>query len=128
MRLLLDTHTFLWFLLKDAQLSIRMHGLIADPGNQVELSPASYWELAIKISMGKYNLSEPFQTFLDREIVTNRWTVLPIQVAHAAALTGLPFHHKDPFDRMLVAQALVEQIPIVSADPAFDAYPITRLW
>jgi PIN domain nuclease of toxin-antitoxin system len=127
-RLLLDTHAFLWFILDDAKLSNPARALISDPDNIVQVSPASYWEMAIKISLGKYALPEPFATFMEHQLAINDFGVLPIEPKHAAVLTELPFHHRDPFDRMLVAQALGEQIPLVSADSALDAYTLTRLW
>ena len=128
MRLLLDTHTFLWFLLDDPQLSTTARDLIIEPTNDIEVSPATYWEIAIKISLGKYALPEPYDIFIEREITTNDFRILPIEPKHTAVLTTLPFHHRDPFDRLLIAQAMVEAIPILSIDPAFDAYPVTRLW
>lgn len=128
MRLLLDTHAFLWFLLDDTKLSIAARDLIDDPGNDIEVSPATYWEIAIKVSLRKYELPEPFEVFIEREISINDFHILHTEPKHTAALTRMPFHHRDPFDRLLIAQAMVEQIPLVSADPAFDAYAITRLW
>lgn len=128
MRLLLDTHTFLWFLLEDPHLSTTANDLIIDPTNDIEVSPATYWEIAIKVSLGKYALPEPYDIFLEREIATNDFRILPIEPKHTAVLTTLPFHHRDPFDRLLIAQAMVEAIPILSVDTAFDAYPVTRLW
>jgi PIN domain nuclease of toxin-antitoxin system len=127
-RLLLDTHVFLWFVLDDPRLSATAKALIVDPSNDVEISPASYWEMAIKISLGKYSLPEPYEVFMEREIVANQFRILHIEPRHTALLTTLPFHHHDPFDRLLVAQATAEQIPIVSGDPAFDAYGVRRLW
>jgi PIN domain nuclease of toxin-antitoxin system len=128
MRLLLDTHAFLWFILDEPQLSSTARALIADPGNEIDVSPATYWEIAIKIRLGKYILPDPFQEFMEREIAINRFNILHIEPRHVAPLTTLPFHHKDPFDRLLVAQAMVEQIPLVSNDSDLDAYPIQRLW
>ena len=128
MRLLLDTHTFLWFLLEDPQLSTTANDLIIDPTSDIEVSPATYWEIAIKISLGKYALPEPYDIFIEREIATNDFHILPIEPKQTAVLTTLPFHHRDPFDRLLIAQAMVEAIPILSVDTAFDAYPVTRLW
>lgn len=128
MRLLLDTHTFLWFLLEDPQLSTTASDLIIDPTNDIEVSPATYWEIAIKIRLGKYELPEPYDIFIAREIATNDFRILPIEPKHTAVLTTLPFHHRDPFDRLLIAQAMVETIPILSVDTAFDAYPVTRVW
>ena len=128
MRLLLDTHTFLWFALNDPSLCIKARDLMIDPGNEVLISPASFWEIAIKISLGKYRLPGPFADFFDGQIAVNHLVVLPISVAHAAVVAGLPFHHKDPFDRLLIAQAIVEDVPILSADGVFDSYPVTRIW
>jgi len=128
MRLLLDTHAFLWFVLDEPQLSATARALIADPSNEIDVSPATYWEIAIKIRLEKYILPDPFQEFMEREIAINRFNILPIEPRHVAPLTTLPLHHKDPFDRLLVAQAMVEQIPLVSNDSDLDAYPIRRLW
>ena len=129
MRLLLDTHAFLWFVLNDSSLSGSARAMIADPNNEVLLSPASYWEIAIKVSIGKYLLpARDFGDFMERQITANNFQVLPISVRHAALVSTLPFHHRDPFDRLLIAQAMVEAIPILSVDTAFDAYPVTRLW
>ena len=128
MRLLLDTHAFLWFVLDEPQLSTTARGLIADANNDIEVSPATYWEIAIKIRLGKYILPDPFQEFMEREIAVNRFNILHIEPRHVAPLTTLPFHHKDPFDRLLVAQSLYEQIPIVSVDLQLDAYGINRIW
>jgi PIN domain nuclease of toxin-antitoxin system len=127
-RLLLDTHAFLWFILDDPQLSANADALISDPDNDVEISPASYWELAIKISIGKYSLPEPFDVFVDREIAANDFQILHVEPKHTAVVSTLPFHHKDPFDRLLVAQAQVEGIPIISGDSALDDYAVRRLW
>lgn len=128
MRLLLDTHAFLWFILNDPQLSAHAASLIANPLNDIEISPASYWEIAIKISTGKYALGEPVADFFTREIAVNQFRILPIAPSHVAPLTTMPFHHRDPFDRLIIAQAIAEQIPVVSADTVFNDYAVTRLW
>jgi len=128
MQVLLDTHTMLWFLLEDARLSRNAKSLIESPDNQVLISPASYWEIAIKISLGKYTLEEDFEEFMDREILVNDLTILPITVKHVSVLVRLPFHHRDPFDRLMIAQAISEQVPLISADPVLDRYSITRVW
>ena len=128
MKLLLDTHALLWFLLEDAKLSSNARSLIADPANDPLVSPASYWEIAIKISLGKYTLTEDFAEFMESQLAENDLTVLPITVAHAAVVATLPFHHRDPFDRLLIAQAMVESVPVMSGDPAFDLYPVARMW
>jgi len=116
------------FLLDDPQLSVTARNLIADPDNDIEVSPATYWKIAIKISLRKYELPEPYEVFIEREIATNDFHILHIEPKHAAALTTIPFHHRDPFDRLLIAQAIVEQIPIVGGNAVFDAYQIARLW
>jgi PIN domain nuclease of toxin-antitoxin system len=128
MRLLIDTHTFLWFVTSDPLLSAAALALLVDPSNEILISPASYWEVAIKVSIGKYPLTVPFDQFFTQGIDGNDISVLPLEVRHAAVLSSLPMHHKDPFDRMIVAQAMVEQVPIVSIDEALDAYGITRIW
>ena len=130
MRLLLDTHSFLWFITNDPQLSAVARSLIADPNNEILVSPASYWEVAIKVSMGKYPLSVPFQTFITHGIDGNGFKILPIEPRHAARVASLPFpsRHKDPFDRMIVAQAIIEGMPLISVDQQLDAYGITRIW
>jgi len=128
MSLLLDTHTFLWFILDHPRLSAKARNRISDPGNTILISPATYWEIAIKISLGKYALPEPYNVFMEHQLELNNFQVLPIEPRHTAALIGLPFHHRDPFDRLLVAQAKTEGIPLVSIDKALDAYSIERIW
>lgn len=128
MRVFLDTHALLWFYLDDARLSDGARTSISEPGNGKLVSPASYWEIAIKISIGKYALNVPYEEFIRGMIVDNAFEIVPIEPQHTAVLVSLPFHHKDPFDRLLIAQAIVEGVPIVSADSKLDAYPITRIW
>jgi PIN domain nuclease of toxin-antitoxin system len=128
MKVLLDTHAFLWFVLADPRLGPTASAMIADIANEVFVSPASYWEIAIKVSLGKYALTVPFEQFWRKGINANGLQVLPIEVPHAGAVSSLPFHHRDPFDRMLVAQALVEGIPLLSDDATLDAYGIRRIW
>ncbi|MDA1017480.1 MAG: type II toxin-antitoxin system VapC family toxin [Planctomycetota bacterium] len=128
MKLLLDTHAFLWMSLDDPQLSKTARENLADTENDLFLSPASYWEIAIKISIGKYTLAEPLVEFVGREMDANELNVLPVTVEHAGAVSGLPFHHKDPFDRMLVAQATLENMSLISCDVIFDQYGVTRIW
>lgn len=128
MKVLLDTHAFLWFILDNPQLSEVARTIIADPSREVLLSPASYWEIAIKIRLGNYFLPEPYQSFMETHIASNNFTILHILPKHTALLTTMEQHHKDPFDRLLVAQALTENIPIVSSDPHLDSYGIQRMW
>ena len=128
MRLLLYTHAFLWFVQRDKRLSSNVRTLIEDPANDIFLSIASNWEIAIKASLGKIAFNEPFATFLPNQLNFNTIATLPITIAHTIALSTLPNHHRDPFDRMIIAQAIVEQIPVLVSDPAFRSYPITTLW
>jgi PIN domain nuclease of toxin-antitoxin system len=114
--------------LGDAELSDAGRRLIEDIANIKFVSPAAYWEIAIKISVGKYALNEPYETFMDRAIGQNGFLILPIEPRHTALLTSLPFHHRDPFDRLMIAQAIIEGLTLVSADAVLDAYPIQRLW
>ena len=128
MRILLDTHALLWFALNDARLSSDASSLITETANTKEVSPASYWEIAIKISTGKYSLCQPHEDFMRNAIDANGFHYLHIALRHTAALISLPYHHRDPFDRLIVAQAIVERIPIVSNDAALDVYGVNRLW
>ena len=128
MRVLIDTHTLLWFVLNDPQLSRAADALITDPTNDVFVSPATYWEIPIKVGKKKLDLFAPYDDFMNRGIQGNDFEILPIETRHTSLLTSMPMHHNDPFDRLLVAQALVEQMPIVSVDAAFDPYGVTRLW
>jgi PIN domain nuclease of toxin-antitoxin system len=128
MKLLLDTHTFLWFIMGNSNLSANARVLIEDQANKKFLSVASLWEIAIKISIGKLGLSAPFDTLIQQQLSVNGFELLNLEVLHAAALINLPFHHRDPFDRLLIAQSMVEQMQILSIDSAFDAYQTTRLW
>lgn len=125
---LLDTHTLLWFFQGNPRLSPGAKALIEDPTNRVFVSLVSCWEIAIKAGQNKMNLSEPVRTLMERELPANDLELLPITLEHATAVEGLPQHHKDPFDRLLIAQAIVEGLPIVGVDVAFDAYPVRRIW
>jgi PIN domain nuclease of toxin-antitoxin system len=125
---LLDTHTFLWFVLGAPHLSPLALATILDPANVKNVSRASLWELAIKVSLGKIKLNRSFADFISRGLAMNGFQILEIHTRHLVGIVNLPFHHRDPFDRMLIAQSLEESMPIVSADAAFDAYGVTRLW
>ncbi len=128
MNLLLDTHAILWFFWDDPQLSDAAKGAITDPGNRKLVSAVSYWEIAIKVSLKKLDLGEPYRSFMPREIARNCFDMLPVSLDHAAVVSDMAFHHRDPFDRLLIAQAIWEKVPIISADTAFDAYSVTRIW
>ncbi|OLE51457.1 MAG: twitching motility protein PilT [Acidobacteria bacterium 13_1_20CM_3_53_8] len=128
MKLLLDTHTFIWFIMGSPNLSANARALIEDVANEKFLSVASLWEIAIKLSIGKLTLSVPFDVLIPQQLSLNGFELLNIEIDHAAIVATLPFHHRDPFDRLLIAQAMFEKMPIVSIDTVFDAYPVTRLW
>ncbi len=128
MTLLLDTHTVLWFWWNDPRLSARAMMIIRDPVNRKLVSPATAWEVAIKVSLKKLDIGGQFRGFFPQHMLRNNFEWLSITDDHLAEVVALPFHHKDPFDRMLAAQAKAEGIPLVSADQAFDPYGITRLW
>ena len=128
MKLLLDTHAFLWFISGDTALSGKGQSLIEDEANDKLVSVVSLWEIAIKTSIGKLPLAKPFEQLIPEQLQRNGFGVLGLTVGHAARLTHLPFHHRDPFDRMLVAQCLVESLPLVSSDDALDPYGVQRLW
>jgi PIN domain nuclease of toxin-antitoxin system len=126
--LLLDTHAMLWFFWDDSRLSSHAKMLIEDADNRKLVSIASCWEIAIKVGLGKLNLGEPSRSFLPREIARNNFELLPISLDHATTVEGLVLHHRDPFDRLLIAQAMVEGLSLVGSDAVFDKYGISRLW
>ncbi len=128
MNFLLDTQALLWLLLDDPRLSERARMSIVTTDRSIFISPGSLWEIAIKISIGKYSLPEPFTMFWDRQLLMNDFTLLPISVSHTARVASLPFHHRDPFDRLIIAQSLEEEIPVVSSDAMFDLYGVDRIW
>jgi PIN domain nuclease of toxin-antitoxin system len=127
-RLLLDTHTFLWFIDGDTALSPYARQLIEDRTNERLLSIASLWEMAIKASLGRLTLTLSFTGLVAEHVHGNAIELFEILPRHLDVLTTLPFHHKDPFDRMIIAQSQAENIPILSRDSAFDDYAIRRLW
>ena len=122
MNLLLDTHVLLWWLADDPGLSEKQRSAIADPANVVYVSAASAWEIAIKKALGKLIAPNDLRAAL----VASELEQLPVTVAHAEAVGGLPPHHRDPFDRMLIAQAGVEDLTVVTGDPVFAQYEVTR--
>jgi PIN domain nuclease of toxin-antitoxin system len=128
MRLLLDTHTILWFWWDDPQLSAKARDFIANAGNQKLVSIAAPWEVAIKVSLKKLDLGGPFQGFFRQSMQRSFFEWLPLQDRHFDVLASLPFHHRDPFDRLLIAQSLAEDMPIVSRETVFDHYGVQRIW
>lgn len=128
MKLLADTHAFLWFVTDAPQLSAKAKALLESPDTERFLSIASIWEMAIKASLGKLTLRNPLEEFISEQLSLNRFTLLNISAEHALQTARLPFHHRDPFDRLLIAQSITEKIPLLSNDNALDAYGITRIW
>ncbi len=127
MKLLLDTHTFLWFVDDDSRLSFDAK-MRLESDVDLLLSVASLWEIAIKMSIGKLALPDTFDRFIPQQLALTDIEILPIQLTHLNLVTTLPLHHRDPFDRLLIAQSIAEQIPIVSADGMFDNYGVKREW
>ncbi len=128
MNILLDTHAFLWFVDDNPRLSQPARVLIESGESQPFLSVASLWEIAIKISLGKLFLNQAYETFIPHHLALNGIELLNISLDHTSAVTVLPFHHRDPFVRLLVVQSNIENMIFVSADPVFDAYGVKRVW
>ncbi|WP_414575974.1 type II toxin-antitoxin system VapC family toxin [Anabaena sp. CCY 9402-a] len=126
MRQLLDTHTFIWFIMGDPRITGNVRSQIEM--NENILSIISVWEIAIKHRIGKLNLNSSFADFVEQQIIMTDIQLTTIKIDHVLAVSQLPLHHRDPFDRMLIAQAIAENIHILSADAIFDTYPIQRLW
>jgi PIN domain nuclease of toxin-antitoxin system len=128
MRHLIDTQSAIWYVDQDHLLSPAAHAAITDPANDLLLSAASVWEIAIKVGVGKLTLSLPYRQWMAKVIADLSLSILPITVEYSDVQAGLPHHHRDPFDGLIVAQAIVEGIPVIRADPQLDAYGITRVW
>lgn len=127
MTCLIDTHTFLWFVEKDPRLSERANNLIESDSNRILIHFASFWEIAIKINIGKLVLNRTLHEYM-KEAKRLKIGFANLDEPSILSLTNLPMHHRDPFDRILIACCLVEKMPILSADRQFDAYEITRIW
>ena len=128
MALLLDTHTFLWFIDDDPRLSRLAAERIGDAAERVVVSVVCAWEIAIKISIGKLVLDRPLPDLWPESLLLNAFEALNVTAAHIFELASLPLHHRDPFDRLIIAQARAENLQIVSGDTAFDAYEVERIW
>ena len=127
-RLLLDTQVFLWWVNDSPQLTAAARLAIADSGDACFLSLASCWEMAIKSSLGKLRLAKPIGRFVTEQLTANGFRLLNIDLRHAAKVENLPFKHRDPFDRLLIAQAMTDKLTLVSADNVFAEYPVKVLW
>lgn len=125
---LLDTHAFLWFVADDPRLSTTAREVMENSESELLLSMASAWEIAIKLSLGRLELGAAFGAFMAEHLERNAIKVLPIRVDHVERVVNLPFHHRDPFDRLIVAQALVDGVSVIGTDRLFDAYGVGRVW
>lgn len=128
MKLLLDTHAFLWWIAGSDLLGHGARTVIEERDNECVVSLASCWEIAIKISLGKLRVDADLDSFLPEQLAANGFRLLLIELRHAARVSRLPFHHRDPFDRLLVAQALEERLALVSGDEIFESYGVERIW
>lgn len=128
MRALLDTHAFLWWISDDRRLSDRAREIIADGRNELYFSAASGWEISIKVDLGRLEVPENLERFIGDQLSRNAITSLPIYLSHALHTRTLPDHHGDPFDRILVSQALLEKLPLLTADRQMARYPVEVVW
>ena len=128
MKALLDTHTFLWWNLNDPQLSAAAYDFISDGNNEIFLSAASAWEIAIKCAKGRLILPEDPEPYVANRMILHHFSSLPIQISHALQVFTLPDIHPDPFDRLLVAQSQLEGLPILTADPEIVRYEVDNIW
>ncbi len=128
MRVLLDTHAFLWWNLDDPQLSATARALIADGSNTLYLSAVVAWEIAIKAAKGRLTLPEPANLYVTNRMKLHAFTAMPVEISHALEVTNLPPLHNDPFDRLLVAQARLEKLPILTADSTIGLYDVEVIW
>ncbi len=128
MNYLLDTHTFIWWAIEPEKLPEKVVGLLESSDNGVFLSIASIWEMQIKIHLKKLSLPLPLSDLVSQQCTTNHIDLLPIEPSHIYALEHLPFHHKDPFDRILIAQSFITSFLFISKDAKFEPYPITCIW
>jgi PIN domain nuclease of toxin-antitoxin system len=128
MNLLLDTHAFIWWAIDPDKLSSAARQACEDPTNLLLLSVASVWEMQIKAQLEKLTLPKPLSELVDHQVRQNGLSLLSIELPHIYALQGLPLHHRDPFDRLIIAQAIVAGLTIVTADSAFRSYAALLLW
>jgi PIN domain nuclease of toxin-antitoxin system len=128
MKFLLDTHAFIWWASNSAMLPPKVMSLFLDPANMLLLSVVSVWEMQIKIQLGRMNIGRPLRDLVEHYTNSSQMRLLPVELEHILALDNLPAHHKDPFDRLLIAQAVVEGASLVSGDSIFASYPVNWLW
>ncbi len=128
MKLLLDTHTLLWFIAGSSELSLSARRFIEEPSNEKFVSIVSIWEISIKVSIKKMELLAPFDGLFPNQLQINGFELVPVKIQHTSFVSKLPFHHRDPFDRLLIAQAAEETMTLVSIDEIFDKYQVSRVW
>lgn len=128
MKYLLDTHTILWYATNDRRLAVEQYKAIESSQNQIFISHVSVWEIGIKSAIGKLKIENTVESFVREKIEPYNFIFLPIELNHIFKATSLPLHHRDPFDRMLISQSIIENIPIISSDSTFDHYGINRIW
>jgi len=128
MKGILDTHTFLWWITDSPQLSPRVREIVSNGDNVLFLSAVSGWEMAIKAKLGKLHLPGNLESFISEQLAVNAINTLPVQMSHALHVYILPDHHRDPFDRILVAQAQLEKLPIITIDPQINQYSVETIW
>jgi PIN domain nuclease of toxin-antitoxin system len=127
-RALLDTHVFLWWVTDSPRLSSRVREVIADGHNELFFSAASGWEIAIKARLGRLEIPDEPERFLTEQLSRNAIQSLPVYLSHAVRTYALPAHHRDPFDRLLVSQAILESLTLLTADPQISRYPVETIW
>jgi PIN domain nuclease of toxin-antitoxin system len=128
MKLLLDTHVLIWWSLDSVKLTKKIYELLTDPNNTLVVSIASIWEMQVKVQLGKLDLDRKVSELITHQQQINNLEVLSIDPAHVYALESLPNEHRDPFDRIIIAESIVEEIPLLSADKVFERYPVERIW
>jgi PIN domain nuclease of toxin-antitoxin system len=128
MKVLLDTHAFLWAITDDPQLSERARNILESGRNELFVSVVSLWEILVKVQIAKLPLPRPVGRYLQQQLATATMQVLPVTFSHVLQLEQLPLHHRDPFDRFLVAQSIDEDLAILTADPALKSYPAKLIW
>ncbi len=128
MKYILDTHAFLWFICEDKQLSRNACDIIRKRDNEIYFSAGSAWEISIKTGLGRLSIREELESFLIDQLAVNRTLSLPITLSHAAFTRNLPTIHKDPFDRILIAQSIVEDMPLITRDRTMGKYDVKVVW
>lgn len=128
MTYLIDTHVFIWWLQDNRELSERSRNIMSNAANEIFLSIASLWEISIKLSIGKLKINDYSTAYIEKQLVSNDIQLLPIKLSHTVNLHSMPNHHKDPFDRMIISQALEENLAIITKDNQFENYNIEVIW